>query len=35
MTLFWMTAFALIPAALAVTRLTAPQAQRVAVRARR
>ncbi len=35
MTLIWMTAFALIPAGLVISRLTAPQPQRVAVRARR
>lgn len=35
MTLFWMTAFALIPAGLAVAQLLAPQPQRVAARARR
>ncbi len=35
MTLFWMTAIALIPACLAASQLLAPQQQRVAVRARR
>lgn len=35
MTLFWMTAIALIPACLAASQLLAPQQQRVTVRARR
>ncbi|CAM3010002.1 hypothetical protein PAAM106076_02055 [Paracoccus aminovorans] len=35
MTLFWMTAFALIPAGMAISHLLAPRPQRVAVRARR
>jgi hypothetical protein len=35
MTLFWIAAFALIPAGLAAARIAAPQAQRVALRARR
>lgn len=35
MTLFWMTAIAMIPAAVAVLRLAAPQRVAVPVRARK
>lgn len=35
MTLFWISAIALIPASLMVLRRAAPQPQRIAIRARR